>query len=97
MDATAGDRTKFVEVLRRFDTAMLVTYAKDGGLRSRPMALAEIEDDGTTWFVTGADTAKTDEIGPALQHLAQWNHIAVDLDGATNITAAGMGQLKNGK
>jgi hypothetical protein len=40
---------------------------------------------------------KTDEIGSALQHLAQWNHIAVDLDGATNITAAGMGQLKNGK
>jgi len=59
-----GDRGKFVEVLRRFDTAMLVTRATDGGLRSRPMALAEIEDDGTTWFVTGADTAKTDEIGP---------------------------------
>jgi general stress protein 26 len=60
----AGDRGKFVEVLRRFDTAMLVTHAKEGGLRSRPMALAEIEDDGTTWFVTASDTEKTEEIGP---------------------------------
>jgi general stress protein 26 len=28
------------------------------------MAVAEIEDDGTTWFVTGAATPKTDEIAP---------------------------------
>ena len=39
----------------------------------------------------------TDEIGSALQHLAKWKHIAVELDGATKITASGIGQLKSGK
>ena len=62
--ATGGDREHFVGVLRRFDTAMLVTHDHEGGLRSRPMALADIEDDGTTWFVTAAHTAKTDELQP---------------------------------
>jgi hypothetical protein len=38
---------------------------------------------------------KADEIGPALQHLAQGKHIAVEMDGATKITPLGMGQLKN--
>ena len=40
---------------------------------------------------------KTDEIGSASQHLAQGNHIAVELDGATKITASGMGQLQSRK
>ena len=62
--ARDGERDRLVDVLRSFDTAMLVTRSNEGGLRSRPMALAEIEDDGTTWFVTGADTTKTDEIAP---------------------------------
>jgi general stress protein 26 len=57
------DRDRFVEVLRRFDTAMFVTEARSGGLRSRPMAIAEVEDDGTMWFVTDAETPKLAEIG----------------------------------
>ena len=40
---------------------------------------------------------KPDEIGSALQHLAQWNHIAVELNGATTITASGEVRLKSGK
>lgn len=40
---------------------------------------------------------KTDEIVSALQQLALRKHITVELDGATKITASGMGQLKSGK
>ena len=40
---------------------------------------------------------KTDEIGSALQDLAQGKHIAVELDGATKITPSGMGQLTSRK
>ena len=38
---------------------------------------------------------KSDEIGSALQDLAQGKHIAVDMDGATKITPLGMGQLQS--
>jgi len=36
----------------------------------------------------------TDEIGSALQHLAQGKHIAVELDGTTKITESGSVRLK---
>lgn len=56
---------KFHELLRSFDNAMLVTTAADGQLRSRPMAVADVEPDSDLWFVTGDASGKVDEI---LQH-----------------------------
>ena len=38
----------------------------------------------------------TDEIGSALQHLAQGKHIAVEMDGTTTITESGSVRLKQG-
>jgi len=53
----------FFELLRSFDNAMLVTHAGDGApLHARPMAIAETSDDGSIWFITGADTPKIDEV-----------------------------------
>ena len=56
------DHSKLVELLRQFSTAMLVTHEADGRLRARPMAIAQVEDSGKLWFVSGDDTAKVHEI-----------------------------------
>ena len=42
--------------------AMLTTVSEEGYLRSRPMALNDIEEDGTMWFFTGKNSEKVDEI-----------------------------------
>lgn len=52
---------KLNELIENIQTAMLTTI--DGGvLRSRPMATQEIDESGTLWFLTGANTHKDDEI-----------------------------------
>jgi general stress protein 26 len=53
---------KFRDLLKDFNVAMLGTRTPDGQLRSRPMALADVESDGTLWFMTQGDSAKLDEI-----------------------------------
>lgn len=54
--------TKLRELLGEFGVGMLVTRAPDGGLRGRPMALAEAQPDGTLWFATDRTSAKVDEL-----------------------------------
>ena len=58
----AEQREHFHKLLKQFNTAMLVTHAGEGRLRARPMVVAQVEDDGRVWFITGAETAKTHEI-----------------------------------
>lgn len=55
------DLGKFVDILRSFDTAMLVTR-RGPELRSRPMQIADRTDDGRVWFVTSIDSPKLDEL-----------------------------------
>jgi general stress protein 26 len=59
-DATKA-RENFREILGKFDQAMLVTHATGTGLRARPMAIADVAEDGSIWFITGEDTSKVDE------------------------------------
>jgi len=56
------DHTKLVELLREFSTAMLITHESDDRLRARPMAIAQVEDDGKVWFLSAEGTAKVHEI-----------------------------------
>lgn len=53
---------KLHELLHDFDTAMLVTRSEQGELRSRPMALADIDGDGVLWFITQRMSGKVEEI-----------------------------------
>jgi general stress protein 26 len=53
---------KFLELLREFDTAMLVTRTANGQLRSRPMVVADVQADGTLWFLTQRHAEKMAEI-----------------------------------
>lgn len=44
------------KLLKGFDTAMLVTQASNGDLHGRPMAIAELSEDGDTYFATSIDS-----------------------------------------
>jgi general stress protein 26 len=52
----------FFEMLREFDTASVITRTRGGNLHGRPMAIADLTDDGTLWFITGVDSTKVLEI-----------------------------------
>jgi len=80
----------FISLLRKFSTAMLVTHTGDHGFHARPMAFAEIEDDGRLWFITSADTAKVHEIemDSQVHIIAQNSHSAfLSLSGRASIIA----------
>ena len=58
---TENDLKQFTEILRTFETAMLVTQ-RESELRSRPMHIADRTEDGRVWFVTNIDSGKLDEL-----------------------------------
>jgi general stress protein 26 len=82
----------FHSLLRDFDRAMLVTQTGDKTPRARPMAIADRSDDGSIWFLTGADTSKIDELKQddtvlaVMQSAARWlsvtGHAALQRDPA---------------
>lgn len=57
-----NSRKHFYKILKDFDTAMLITHGVDNHLRARPMAIADIEENGRLWFATRLDSPKIDEI-----------------------------------
>jgi len=64
--ASAGEPPRpeahFFELLREFDTATVITRSRMGELHGRPMAIAEVADDGTLWFITSVDSTKVLEV-----------------------------------
>jgi general stress protein 26 len=53
----------FFELLHEFDTANLITRARSTGeLHGRPMAVADVSEDGTLWFITNIDSPKVLEV-----------------------------------
>jgi general stress protein 26 len=62
LESPSESREHLREIIDSFDTAMLVTRAPDGGLRSRPLAIADAEPDGELYFATHIDSGKIDEI-----------------------------------
>jgi len=50
------------KLVAEFDTAMLVTSALGGGLRSRPLSIAKNRGDDTLYFATAFDSEKVEEI-----------------------------------
>ena len=52
----------FLELLKVFKNATLITRAFGGGLHGRPMAIGHTDDDGTLWFLTDLTTRKITEL-----------------------------------
>ena len=55
-------QNRFLQLLESFDSAVLVTHSTANGLHARPMAIAELDENGDLWFITGRETAKVHEI-----------------------------------
>jgi len=62
MDEVRNTKEHLIEILKDFDTAMLVTHSQSVGIHARPMNIAELTDSGDVILVTRDDTAKVDEI-----------------------------------
>lgn len=56
-------RQKLREMIKDIRIAMMVTSTKEGHLRSRPMYVQKLDEDGrTAWLFSKADTDKNEEI-----------------------------------
>lgn len=90
---------KMRELIQDFSVAMLVTRTAEGTLRSRPMALAEVEDDGTLWFLTQGDSGKIDELASdshvnvAMQ--SSWKYVSISGNARTVQDRAKVEELWN--
>lgn len=64
MRKDSGNLQELRDLLKDFDTVMLVTRTREGLMRARPMALQDMDDmpDCDLWLVTGEDTPKVAEI-----------------------------------
>ncbi len=49
-------------LLKEFDTAVLITTDSNGGMRGRPMAIAELREDADTYFATSIESPKVAEV-----------------------------------
>ncbi len=58
----AERRRHLIDILRKFDTAILVTRHGGGDLHGRPLAIASVEDSGDIYFSTSVDSPKVTEI-----------------------------------
>ena len=56
------DAAHLYDLLKGFDTAMLVTRSAGGHLHARPMLVAELHADADAYFVTSADSPKVAEV-----------------------------------
>lgn len=52
----------FMQLLRSFDTAVLVTRSQQGPLHARPMLIADVGENGELWFVTDVNSPKVEEL-----------------------------------
>lgn len=66
MKSSVEERTELsisrvIELARKIGTGMLVTEGSEG-LRSRPMTVAEVTDEGALWFMTSITSPKVGEV-----------------------------------
>ncbi len=62
MATPTSEREHVLAVMKEFDTAMLLTRTPEGNLRARPMAVADVRDDGRVYISTAIDSPKVHEI-----------------------------------
>lgn len=62
MNTPVDTRKHLYDLLKDFDTAMLVTCGTDEMMHARPMAVAELSEDGTAYFMTGANSPKVAQL-----------------------------------
>lgn len=77
-----GELAELRKVLEGQDSCMLSTIDAEGLISSRPMAVQDVEFDGTLWFLADADSGKVAELerdgraSAAFSSRGQWAAIA---------------------
>lgn len=84
---SAENFRQFMNVLEGFDQVMLVT-AREGELRSRPMLVGDVTDDGRLRFITRDDSAKLEEVSnsPQVNVAAQADSQFVSISGTARLS-----------
>ena len=82
----AEKRRRLRTLLSHFDTAMLVTRSA-GGMRARPLTIAESRKDGALYFSTAIDSPKVEELmeDPHVNVVMQDRRRFVSLSGTARI------------
>lgn len=62
MEGTAKKQEHLYDLLKDFDTAMMVTQSGDGHRHARPMAVADLRSGRDAYFITGLDSPKVAEL-----------------------------------
>lgn len=62
-------KAKLRELIKDIRIGMLTTVDQDGSLRSRPMAVQQVDGDESLWFFTRADSPKVDEVQQEDEHV----------------------------
>jgi general stress protein 26 len=77
-----------LELLKSFDTAMLVTRTSEGAMRARPLSLSEEHDQQELYFATSVDSPKVGEIAdePTVLITLQDSKRYVSITGTATIT-----------
>jgi general stress protein 26 len=80
--------SKMLEILQGADTVILNTFATNGGIAGRPMALVDRDDDGTLYLTTAIGSQKAIEIAadPRVSVNIQTQKGIVVLDGIAKLT-----------
>jgi general stress protein 26 len=60
--SNADKQKHLTDLIQHFHTAMLVTRGPEGELRSRPLAIAEVREDGLVTFATSIESGKVHDI-----------------------------------
>ena len=83
----AEKRKRLSELVVRFDTAMLVTRSSDGGMRARPLTIADGGDGKTLYFSTSIESPKVREIeaDPHVNVVMQDGRHYVSLSGVAQV------------
>jgi general stress protein 26 len=75
------------ELIRSFDTAVLVTHDGAGGLHARPLAVAEVDADDVLYFATVRDSGKVADVlaNPRAQVILQDGRRYASLSGSVRV------------
>lgn len=60
--ARPGELAKLLELIRDIRIALLTTLDRQGEFHTRPLETLGVEDDGTLWFFTDAQSTKVEEL-----------------------------------
>ena len=61
-DTKVDTKKVLIDALKSFGTVMVATTLDDGTVHARPMAVADIDDNGVMWFATEKESPKAQEV-----------------------------------